>query len=63
MEERLERKNLFGAADLTPFNAVQVMSGKEIKYRYPDTQRAWKRKRKGPFWLREGGGDYDRQTQ
>jgi hypothetical protein len=32
-EERLERKNLFGAADLTPFNAVQVMSGKEIKYR------------------------------
>jgi hypothetical protein len=33
MEERLERKNLFGATDLTPFNAVQVMSGKEIKYR------------------------------
>lgn len=33
MEERLERKNEFDLKDLTPYNAVKIMQGKDIVYK------------------------------
>ena len=32
-EESLSRKNEYGNTDLTPFNAIRVMNGKEIAFR------------------------------
>ena len=32
-EERLERKNEFDLKDLTPYNAVRTMQGKDIVYK------------------------------
>jgi len=32
-EEPLSRKNEYGNTDLTPYNAVRVMNGKEIVYK------------------------------
>ena len=33
MEEKLERKNEFDLKDLTPYNAVRTMQGKDIVYK------------------------------
>lgn len=33
MEESLEKKNEFGLKDLTPYNAVRIMQGKDIVYK------------------------------
>ncbi len=32
-EESLSRKNEYGNTDLTPYNAIRVMNGKEIAFR------------------------------
>lgn len=32
-EEPLSRKNEYGNTDLTPYNAIRVMNGKEIAFR------------------------------
>jgi predicted metal-dependent hydrolase len=32
-EEPLSRKNEYGNTDLTPYNAIRVMNGKEIVFR------------------------------
>ena len=32
-QELLSRKNEYGYTDLTPYNAIRVMNGKEIVYR------------------------------
>jgi 3'-phosphoadenosine 5'-phosphosulfate sulfotransferase (PAPS reductase)/FAD synthetase len=32
-EESLSRKNEYGMKDLTPYNAIRVMNGKEIVFR------------------------------
>ncbi len=32
-EELLSRKNEYGNTDLTPYNAIRVMNGKEIAFR------------------------------
>lgn len=32
-EESLSRKNEYGHTDLTPYNAIRVMNGKEIVYK------------------------------
>ena len=32
-EESLSRKNEYGNTDLTPYNAVRLMKGKEIAFR------------------------------
>lgn len=32
-EEPLSRKNEYGNTDLTPYNAIRVMNGKEITYK------------------------------
>ena len=32
-QESLSRKNEYGLKDLTPYNAIRVMNGKEIAFR------------------------------
>jgi hypothetical protein len=32
-QQELDRKNEYGNTDLTPYNAIRVMNGKEIAFR------------------------------